>query len=371
VTKDFTPPVRADLVGVAPYGAPQRSDAIALNVNENPFPPSAAMCEAIGAAARDASMHLNRYPDREAIALRAALGHYLAGDAGGVLPAESIWAANGSNEVMHQCFAAFGGPGRHVLTFAPTYSMYPQYARDTFTEPIQGSRRADFTIDPETAMRLVGEYQPALTLIATPNNPTGTSTSVQVIADIAEAAQDGLVIVDEAYGEFRSPDVPSALTLLPSYPNVVVVRTMSKAFGLAGARVGYLAAHPSVVDALRVVRLPYHLSAVTQAVASTALDFSAALAEQIALLRRERDELARWLVDHDLEIAASDANFIMFGRFIDRDAVWQALLDRSVLIRQVEPVGWLRVSIGTPEQNAIFRHALADVLPQFPREGAR
>jgi histidinol-phosphate aminotransferase len=365
----FQPPIRADLVDVGPYGAPHPPVPVALNVNENPFPPSAELCAALGEAVQRVAVSLNRYPDREARDLRAALGVYLASDAGSALDADRVWVANGSNEVMHQCFAAFGGPGRRALTFDPTYSMYPEYARETFTDLIRLPRRADFTIDIAAACDAISASAPAIVLVASPNNPTGTHTPLADIERLAQSTEHGVVIVDEAYAEFRRPGSPSALTLLADYPNVIVSRTMSKAFGLAGARVGYAAAASSVVDALRVVRLPYHLSAVTQAVALTALEFTDELAGQIALLRAERDALFTWLVDQGLAVAPSDANFIMFGVFTDAHGLWQALLDRGVLIRETGPPGWLRVSVGTPDENAIFRRSLHELLPAFRREG--
>jgi histidinol-phosphate aminotransferase len=366
----FQPPIRADLVDVTPYGAPNPPVPVVLNVNENPFPPSDELCAALGTAVQRVATSLNRYPDRDARELRAALGRYLADDAGVALSADMVWVANGSNEVMHHCFAAFGGPGRAALTFDPTYSMYPEYARETFTDLIRIPRRSDFTVDIDAACAAITAQEPAIVLVASPNNPTGTHTPLAEIERLAQAADHCMVIVDEAYAEFRRPGSPSALTLLPRYPNLIVTRTMSKAFGLAGARVGYAAAQPSVVDALRVVRLPYHLSAVTQAVALTALEFTDELTGQIALLRAERDALATWLTDQGLTVTPSDANFVMFGIFEDSRGLWQALLDRGVLLRETGPPGWLRVSVGTPDENAIFRRSLYELLPAFRRDGS-
>ncbi len=357
----YVPPLRDDLRGATPYGAPQLDVPVRLNTNENPFPPSPALARAIGAAAADAAANLNRYPDREARALRERLAGYLAAESGAELTADELWAANGSNEVMQHIFAAFGGPGRMALGFSPTYSMYEQYARDTFTRFVTVKRNEDFSLDATTVVAAMLGGSPSIVVLTSPNNPTGTALPLEVVA-AACATATGVVVVDEAYAEFRRPGVPSALSLLPGNPNLIVTRTMSKAFALAGARVGYAAASPGVVDALRVVRLPYHLSAVTQAVALTALDHVDELQGQVGTLRLERDNLVSWLRERGVRAVDSDANFIMFGVFTDRHRAWQALLDRGVLVREVGPEGWLRVTVGTPEDNQAFRTALAAVL---------
>jgi histidinol-phosphate aminotransferase len=356
-------PLREALRGAEPYGAPQLDVPVALNVNENPYPPDDAVVDHIAKAVADAARTLNRYPDREARALRSALAGYL----GGGLRAEQVWAANGSNEIMQQLLQAFAGPGRTALSFAPTYSMYPEYARNTDTTWVTAPRREDFTVDPDLAVAEVDRVQPAVVLLASPNNPTGTALPLDTVERICQAAP-GVVVVDEAYAEFRREGTPSALSLLPSYPRLAVTRTMSKAFALAGARVGYLAADSALVDALRIVRLPYHLSAVTQATAVAAIDHTDVLLGRVADLRAERDRLVGWLREQGLEVAESDANFALFGRFADRHAVWQALLDRGVLIRETGPPGWLRVSVGTPEEMAAFRDALTGVLPEHGRQ---
>lgn len=357
----FAPPVRADLVGVRSYGAPQLHGPIPLNVNENPFPLPDEVAQAMAKAVGGIASGLHRYPERDAADLRADLGRYLAGESGVEVDAERIWAANGSNEVMHHLFLAFGGPGRTAVTFDPTYSMYPEYARDTFTRLVISPRRDDFSVDVAQAVAVIEDVRPSLVVLASPNNPTGTALPPDDLISIAEAclSAGAMTIVDEAYAEFRRAGVPSALVLLDRLPNLVVTRTMSKAFGLAGARVGYaVAADPLVVQACQVVRLPYHLSTVTQAVARVALAHASALQAQVALIRQERDRLALWLADQGFHVAASDANFIMFGRFADRHQTWQRLLDAGVLIRETGPDGWLRVSIGTPEENDRFRSAL-------------
>jgi histidinol-phosphate aminotransferase len=357
-------PLRPELRGQVPYGAPQLDVAHRLNVNENPYPPSAGMVSDVASAVAGATTDLNRYPDRDASALRADLATYIRTDVpnGPSITGAQVWAANGSNEVMIQLLQAFGGPGRVALSFAPTYSMYPDYARTTFTEYQTLPRRDDFTVDVGAAGDHIAAHQPAVILLASPNNPTGTALSLEDI-DALCATSRGMVVVDEAYAEFRRPGTPSAIELLEAHPRLVVTRTMSKAFALAGARLGYLVASPQVVDAVQLVRLPYHLSAVTQAVARTALRHAPELLGSVAALREERDALVEWVrAQPGLVAADSDANFVLFGRFADRDVIWQRLLDRGVLVRATGPAGWLRVSAGTPEEMAAFRVALTDSL---------
>ncbi len=358
-------PLRPELAGLEPYGAPQLDVPVLLNVNENPYPPPPAVVEEIARAVREAAGGLNRYPDRDFAALRADLADYLDKESGVRLDPDRIWAANGSNEVMLHLLQAFGGPGRTALSFDPTYSMYPEYARDTATEWVTGRREDDFGLDPAKAAALVAQVAPSVVLLASPNNPTGTAVPLSTVEAILDAAREVpggcVVVVDEAYAEFRRAGTPSALDLLDAHPHLAVSRTMSKAFALAGGRVGYLAASRPIVDALHVVRLPYHLSAVTQAVARAALAHSAELMAEVATLRDERDALVAWLRERGYRVADSDANFVLFGVFDDRHAVWQGLLDRGVLIREVGPAGWLRVSVGTPEETAAFRAALAEV----------
>jgi len=354
-------PIRDELRGEQPYGAPQLDVPVALNVNENPYPPSERVVADIAAAVTETARTLNRYPDRDAVALRADLASYLTADGGIGLGVDNLWAANGSNEVMQHVLLAFGGPGRTALSFAPTYSMYPEYARDTHTAWVAGRRTEDFAIDRATALAAIAEHRPSVILLASPNNPTGTALPLADIEAILDAAP-GMVVVDEAYAEFRRAGTPSALSLLPRYPRLIVTRTMSKAFALAGGRLGYLAAAPAVVDALRIVRLPYHLSAVSQAVARVALAHADELLAAVQELRAERDRTVEWLRSVGLRTAESDANFVLFGTFADRHAVWQGLLDRGVLIRETGPDGWLRVSIGTAQEMAAFQGALVEVM---------
>jgi histidinol-phosphate aminotransferase len=355
------PPLRAELQGIEPYGAPQLDVPVALNVNENPYPPSTAVVADIATAVAEAATSLNRYPDREFTELRKGLADYLNTSGGHGITPDQVWAANGSNEVMLQLLQAFGGPGRTAVSFAPTYSMYPEYARDAMTTWVAGRRHDDFSFDLDHAAELIGELQPSVVLLPSPNNPTGTALPHDVVGRLCGLLEDGILVVDEAYAEFRRAGTPSALELLGSHRNLVVTRTMSKAFALAGARLGYLAAAPEICDALRVVRLPYHLSAVTQATASAALRHADELLGNVDRLRDERDRTVDWLREQGFEVADSDANFCLFGRFEDRHAAWQGLLDRGVLIRETGPDGWLRVSIGTPEEMAAFRAALLEV----------
>jgi histidinol-phosphate aminotransferase len=350
-------PIRPELVGQKPYGAPQLDVPVCLNVNENPYPPSEQVINKIAAAVAEAGRSMNRYPERDALALRGDLARYL----GHGLAADQIWAANGSNEVMLHVLMAFAGPGRRVLSFAPTYSMYPEYARDTHSEWCTAPRRDDFTIDPVAARTAVREIGPAVVLITSPNNPTGTAVSLDTLRAICDVAP-GVVVIDEAYYEFARNGTPSALELLPDYPRLAVSRTMSKAFAFAAGRLGYLAAAPAFIEALRIVRLPYHLSALTQAAARVALAHAPEMLAKVDQLRQARDDLAQWLAAQGLQVAESDANFVLFGRFADRHAVWQALLESGVLIRETGPEGWLRVSAGTPAEMQAFKDALAPLL---------
>jgi histidinol-phosphate aminotransferase len=351
------PPVRDDLADLHPYGAPQIDVPVRLNTNENPYPPSPRLVRAIAEAVAEAAGTLNRYPDRDAVELRKDLADYL----GHGLTAGQVWAANGSNEAIQQLLQAFGGPGRRALGFDPGYSMHSLIARVTCTGWVSADRDEDFGLDPDRAARVVTEHRPSLVFLTSPNNPTGTAAPMALIEAVCAAAP-GLVVVDEAYAEFAREGTPSALTLLPRYPHLVVTRTMSKAFAMAGARIGYLAAAREVVDKLLLVRLPYHLSAVTQAVARAALALAAEPLATVTNLRTERDGLVAWLRQQGLAVADSDANFVLFGEFDSRRAVWQGLLDRGVLVREVGPPRWLRVTVGTPAEMAAFRAALDEVL---------
>lgn len=356
-------PLRPELVGQLPYGAPQMDVPVRLNVNENPYPPSPKVRKQMAEAVEEAAKKANRYPDREATALRGALANYL----GFGMGPDNIWVANGSNEVMTHLLQAFGGPGRSVLTFTPTYSMYPEYARNTHTRYLTASRRADYGLDAEQVLAAAAQQQADILIITTPNNPTGTPTPVAVIEEVC-AGFDGIVIVDEAYQEFADVPEDSALALLPRFGKLVVSRTMSKAFALAGGRLGYLAAAPAIVDACRIVRLPYHLSAYSQAIAAVALRNAGEMLAKVDELRQTNQQLQDWLKTRGLSVVPSQANFVLFGRFAERHQVWQLLLDRGVLIREVGPDGFLRVSAGTPREMASFKKALDEVLPLVKRQ---
>jgi histidinol-phosphate aminotransferase len=353
-------PLREDLRGSSPYGAPQLDVAVRLNTNENPYPPPPELVADIRAAAESVAAELHRYPDRDAVALRSDLAAYLASVTGVPLRTANVWAANGSNEVLQQIMQAFGGPGRSALGFEPSYSMHPIIAGGTRTEWLPAPRCPDFSIDVDAAAALLRERAPDLTFLTSPNNPTGQSLDLDELAVLVDAAP-GIVVVDEAYAEFS--DHRSAITLLADRgARLIVSRTMSKAFAFAGGRLGYLAAAPAVVDALQLVRLPYHLSALTQAAARAALRHASATLGSVALLRAERVRVAAGLAAAGYDLVPSDANFVLFGRFAEAPGAWRAFLDRGVLIRDVGIPGHLRVTIGTPEENDAFLQAAVDVM---------
>ncbi|MCW2636500.1 MAG: hisC, partial [Blastococcus sp.] len=251
--------------------------------------------------------------------------------------------------------------GRTALGFTPSYSMHPIISAGTGTAWLDGHRRTDFTIDVAAATAQVRDVRPDVVFVTSPNNPTGTAVDLDTIAALYDSTE-GILVVDEAYAEFARPGTPSALTLLPGRPRLIVSRTMSKAFGMAGLRLGYLAADPAVVDALQLVRLPYHLSSLTQAAARTALAHTDALLATVDAVKAQRDRIVAALPDLGLTSVPSDANFVLFGRFPDASAGWQALLDRGVLVRDVGLPGWLRVTAGTPEETEAFLTALGEVV---------
>jgi histidinol-phosphate aminotransferase len=354
-------PLRDDLKGLTPYGSPQLDVPVPLNTNENPYATPPGLIADLQRAIGEIATSLNRYPDREARELRADLAGYLSRSTGMGLGVEQVWAANGSNEVLQQLLQAFGGPGRTAMGFEPTYEMHKLIALTTATRWVAARRRSDFQLDPTTAANAVSMHRPDVVFLCSPNNPTGTALDLATVAAVCDVAP-GIVVVDEAYAEFVRPGVPSAVQLLPHYPKLIVTRTMSKAFAYAGARVGYMAAGPSVIDALRLVRLPYHLSAITQVAARVALAHARDTLTTVDLIRVERDRLVSMLRQGGHEVVPSDANFVLFGRFPDQAAVWQGLLERGVLVRDVGVPSWLRVTAGAPHETDTFLAALHDVM---------
>jgi histidinol-phosphate aminotransferase len=352
-------PLREDLRGRTPYGAPQLDVPVRLNTNENPYPPTPALVADVVAAVAEIAGELHRYPDRDAVALRADLAAYLAEATGVALTERNLWAANGSNEILQQILQAFGGPGRTALGFEPSYSMHPIIAAGTRTEWSPTPRRDDFSLDTARAAEIVAERQPDVVFVTSPNNPTGQSVPPEDLRELIKAAP-GVVVVDEAYAEF-SPR-RSAVELIEEFPaKLIVSRTMSKAFAFAGGRLGYLAAAPAVVDALLLVRLPYHLSALTQAAARASLRHASETLGSVAKLAAERDRVAEALAARGFQVVESDANFVLFGWFEDAHAIWRSYLEHGVLIRDVGIAGHLRVTIGTPEENDAFLAASKEV----------
>jgi len=352
-------PLREDLRGKSPYGAPQLDVPVRLNTNENPYPPPPELVADVAEAVRAEAAELHRYPDRDALELRHDLADYLSVSTRVVLTEANVWAANGSNEVLQQILQAFGGPGRSALGFEPSYSMHPIIASGTRTEWVPAPRRDDFTLDTAAAAATIRERRPDIVFVTSPNNPTGGSIPLEELRAVLDAAT-GIVVVDEAYAEFSSQ--PSAVELLADYPaRLIVSRTMSKAFAFAGGRLGYLAAAPAVVDALQLVRLPYHLSRLTQAAARAALRHADATLNTVHKLAAERDRVVEALAGLGFDPVPSDSNFVLFGRFADPQAAWKSYLDKGVLIRDPGIPGHLRVSIGTPEENDAFLEASKEV----------
>jgi histidinol-phosphate aminotransferase len=348
-------PLRDDLRGRTPYGAPQLDVAVRLNTNENPFSPSAAVVASITGRVAEVAAGLNRYPDRDAVALRDALARYVSQRVGSEVQPSGVWPANGSNEVLQQLLQAFGGPGRAALGFEPTYSMHRLICRGTGTDYLTHTRTDTFDVTTDVLQRALTDHDPDIVFLCTPNNPTGTAVGLDVVEELYDATS-GVVIVDEAYAEF-SPS-PSAVTLLPGRERLVVVRTLSKALELAGARIGYAVANDSVVDALQLVRLPYHLSAVTQAVGLAALGHTPELLHWVQELTVQRDRIAHRLEELGYDVYPSEANFVFFGGLGDQRQMWKALVDASVLVRDVGVPGHLRVTAGTPEETDAFLTAV-------------
>lgn len=343
-------PLRADLRGKSPYGAPQLEVPFRLNTNENPHPPTPALVDDVTASVRAAAAELHRYPDRDATALRADLASYMTTATGVPLGVENLWAANGSNEILQQLLQAFGGPGRRAIGFVPSYSMHPIISDGTQTEWIAAARAADFSLDTDAAVAAITANRPDVVFVASPNNPSGQSIPLADLARLLDAMTGGVLIVDEAYGEFSSQ--PSAVALIDRHPaKLIVTRTMSKAFAFAGGRLGYLIAAPAVIEALLLVRLPYHLSVLTQAAARAALRHADDTLGSVATLIAERERVSAALSDMGFRVIGSDANFVLFGEFADAPASWQRYLDAGVLIRDVGIPGYLRATTGLAAEN--------------------
>jgi histidinol-phosphate aminotransferase len=346
-------PLREDLRGKSPYGAPQLDVPVRLNTNENPHPPTQALIDDVSNSVREVSALLHRYPDRDAVALRTDLAAYMTAATGVSLTVENIWAANGSNEILQQLLQAFGGPGRSALGFVPSYSMHPIIADGTQTRWLQATRAEDFALDPEVAVAAIAQHRPDVVFVTSPNNPTGQSIPLTDLRRLLDSMTGGIMIVDEAYGEFSSQ--PSAVALIADYPaRLIVSRTMSKAFAFAGGRLGYLIADPAIIDAMLLVRLPYHLSVLTQAAARAALRHADDTLGSVATLIAERERVCKALADMGFRVIPSDANFVLFGQFADAPASWQRYLDAGVLIRDVGIPGYLRTTIGLAAENDAF-----------------
>lgn len=347
--------VRNDLAGVEPYASPQRPARYRMNTNESPHPPSEELTKDIAEAI--SRLELNRYPDKDARSLTGALASHMAWDPAGV------WAANGSNEVLLHLFLAYGGAGRTAMTFEPTYSLHSLIPRITGTSVVSAARDDDFEIDLEAAVQAIAERPPDIIMACSPNNPTGVMEPLGSLEALLEEAP-GIVVADEAYVEFADGG-EGARDLLDRHHNLVLTRSFSKAWRLAGARLGYLVADPELVAGIGRVRLPYHLSALTQAVGEAALRHPDDAAATARLVARERDRIAMDLQSMGVKTIPSRANFVLF-EVGDPETVWSELLDRDVLVRVYPGVprlgGCLRVTVGRPEENDAFREAIRDVL---------
>ena len=354
-------PLRETLRPMTPYGAPQLPAQATLNTNENPYSPSPALQKAITDAVAKVASDLNRYPDRDATLVRSKLATYINEGSGTDFTADNIWAANGSNEIIQSIFLAFAQG--LVLGFIPSYSMHPLIAKTTGAQWLDGKRNPDFSLNIDDAVAEIIKNKPTLTFITTPNNPTGGAVTIDEIKRLADAAKSvgGLLVVDEAYAEF-SQEI-SAVTLISNNPHVIVIRTMSKAFAFAGARVGYLVSDQAVKDAMMIVRLPYHLSALTQAAAQVAIDYRAELLAGVSALIAARENVVSALGAMGLSTIPSSANFVLFTGFKqDAPQLWSALLEKGVLIRDVGLSGYLRVTIGNDAENQLFISALKELI---------
>jgi histidinol-phosphate aminotransferase len=353
------PAVRPDLEALSGYHSAQVDVDVRLNTNESPLPPPPEWLEAFQSAL--SGIDFNRYPDREATDLRQALA-----DSHGVRP-DQVFCANGSNEVLQSLLLAYGGPGRSVALFEPTYTLHRHIARITGTEVHAGSRTDDFLLDLDEVKRVVGTHQPVITFLCSPNNPTGRAEPLDQIAAVVDMAP-GLVVVDEAYGQFAGTSAVDVVKSgAPGSDRIVVVRTFSKTWSLAGLRLGYLVGSPEVVQACETVILPYHLDAAKQMAGRLALQYVDQMEARVAMIKEERGRIAAAMVDLPVETWPSEANFILFRpTTTDAVEVWTRLLGASVLVRDCS--GWpglagcLRVTVGLPEENDRFLAALSESL---------
>ncbi|MDH5223895.1 MAG: histidinol-phosphate transaminase [Actinomycetota bacterium] len=345
---------RAGLRDVDPYVSPQLDVAARLNTNECPHPLPEAFSVELAEVVRD--LPLNRYPDGQMTRLREELashhGH----------PVEGTWTANGSNEVLSELLMAYGGPGQTATVFEPTYLLHSRLARLTHTQLAGLRLDPPYALD-EPAIELALAGEPDVIFVCSPNNPTGNAQPLESVASLADRTA-ALVIVDEAYIEFGGE---STLKLVADHPNVAVVRTFSKAFAMAGARLGYVLADPEVVADLQRVRLPYHMSALAQAAGIVALHHTAEAMSLLDAIRAQRDRIVRELTAvPGMTVFPSDANFVLFVPPSPYDArqVWRALLDRGVLVRDLTAVvpNALRVTAGASHEVDLFLASLQEVL---------
>lgn len=346
--------VRTDLQDVAPYVSPQRPARYRMNTNESPYPPPQALVQEVAAELRDVA--LNRYPDRDARRLFGAIADHVG------WPAEGIWVANGSNEVFLHLFLAFGGPERTSLTFEPTYSLHSLIPHIAGTRTTQIVRDEGFTIDVDRARKTIEAERPEVVIVCSPNNPTGDSEELGVIEALLAAAP-GIVVVDEAYDEFARPGT-SARKLLGHHPNLVVTKTFSKAWRLAGVRIGYMLADPELIAEMARVRLPYHLSAITQVIGEAAIRHTTETLELVTAIAAERNRIVTGLSRLGVKTFPSQANFVLF-EVDDPDGVWSSLLERGVLVRNYSGAPHmercLRVTAGLPEETDAFLAAMEEV----------
>jgi len=345
---------RPGLRDIEAYDSPQLDVAVRLNTNECPHPLPEEFTDELAAAIHDLPLH--RYPDGQMRRLLADLA------AASMHPVEGVWAANGSNEILTELLQAYGGPGRRAALFEPTYLLHSRLARLTHTEVEHLALPRNFVLG-DAEVGAVVAASPDIVFVCSPNNPTGNAQPLSAIVAIAKALPNALVIVDEAYGEFAP--AASAQALIATNPNIAITRTFSKAFALAGARIGYLLAAPEVVADVQRVRLPYHLSALTQTAGIVALRHREEASALLGAIRVQRDRISRELRTLPrVTVYPSDANFVLFVPPVDAGAVWKGLLDRGVLVRDLSTVvpNALRVTAGTEHETDSFLIAIKEVL---------